>query len=80
MNQLARRRQDQRRRRKLGNLHGTAILALNANRRNQEPIDRELEAPPGHRPQSVSNGHSVRDTRSLKPVTERADFSATRAT
>jgi hypothetical protein len=67
MNQLACRRQDQRRRRKLGNLHGTAILALSVNRRNQAPIDRELEAPGASARQRVPNGHSVRDTCSQRP-------------
>jgi hypothetical protein len=48
MNQLACRRQHQQSRRKLGNLHGTAILALSTSRRNQAPTGRERQAPPGH--------------------------------
>jgi len=56
------------------------MLALSVNRRNQAPIDRELEASGACARQRVPNGHSVRDTCSQKTVAERADFSAARAT
>jgi len=55
MNQLACRRQHhQRSRPKLGNLHGTAILALSTSRRNQAPTGRERQAPPGIRSPSCA--------------------------
>jgi len=80
MNQLACRRQDQRRRRKLGNLHGTAILTLNVNRRNQAPIGRELEAPGDPPASACPTATQYGDTCSQKTVAERADFSSARAT
>src|ERR1700742_5243774 len=80
MNQLACRRQHQRSRRKLGNLHGTAMLALSTSRRNQAPTGRERQASQAAARNHAPDGHSVRDAHSQRIVTERADFSAAQAT